>query len=171
MMNDRVKLHGRFTIRCYECEGGRLLWEDAIDNMVVTVGKNFMLDKTLAGSSYTAAWYMGLISSTSYSALASGDIMSSHAGWLEAGSANNPTYTEGVRQTMAFSAAASGVKSTSAPCAFTIDTGGTAKGAFITTVATKDGTTGTLFAEGLFTGGDQVLSTGNVLQVTYSLTV
>jgi len=67
------------------------VWRDEVArNLVTTVGKNYLLDNGLAGSSYTAAFYLGLISSTSYSAVAAGDTMSSHAGWLEAGNANTP---------------------------------------------------------------------------------
>jgi hypothetical protein len=146
-------------------------WKDAIENTVVTVGKNHILDTELAGSSYTAAWFMGLISLTSFSAIAAADTMASHAGWLEAGTANAPTYSQGTRPAPAFSAASAGTKSTSAAVVFSITSTGTVKGGFLNTVSTKDGTTGTLLSAGLFTGGDKAVANLDTLNVTYSLSV
>ncbi len=166
-MSEGAEAHGFYTVKCHDADGN-LKWEDDIDNLVTTAGKNDALDKYLAGSSYTAAWYMGLISSTSYSAVAAGDTMSSHAGWLEAGVANAPTYSQSTRPAPAFSTASAGSKSTSAAVAFSITGTGTVKGCFLTTVSTKDGTTGTLYSAGLFSGGDKAVGSGDTLSVTYT---
>jgi hypothetical protein len=140
----------------------------AAPNLVTTVGKNYLLDNGLAGSAYTAAFFLGLISSTSYTAVAAGDTMASHAGWLEAGATNAPAYSESTRRTAAWSAAASGSKALSAGLVFTFTNSGTVKGPFMTTVSTKDGTTGTLYSAGLFTGGDQPVVNTNTLTVSYT---
>lgn len=158
---------GVYTAICRDAAGNEL-WREIFDNVVTTVGKNYLLDNGLAGSAYTAAFYLGLISSTSYTAVAAADTMSSHAGWLEAGSANTPVYSESTRRTAAWSAAASGSKALSAGLVFTFTGSGTVKGCFLTTVSTKDGTTGTLYSAGLFTGGDQPVVNTNTLTVSYT---
>lgn len=145
------------------------LWKADAPNTVVTIGKNYILDNALAGSAFTAAYYLGLISSTSYSAIAAGDTMSSHSGWLEAGVANAPTYSQGARPTTAWSSASSGSKALSSALSFSITGTGTVKGAFMTTNSTKDGTTGTLISAGLFSGGDQPVVNGNTLNVSYTM--
>src|SRR4029077_20490953 len=92
-LDEGAEAHGRYEIECIGADG-KPKWRDTIDNVVQTVGKNLALDTFLAGSAYTVTGpFMGLISSTSYTAVAAGDTMASHSGWLEAGSANAPTYT------------------------------------------------------------------------------
>jgi hypothetical protein len=147
-------------------------WADAVHNTVTTPGKNDILDKYFAGSGYTAAWYLGLISSVSYSAIAAADTMSSHAGWTEAGATNAPNYSSpAARGTMAFSAASGGSKALSAALAYTMSGAGTLKGAFATTVSTKDGTTGILYSAGLFSGGDRTVASSDVVNVSGSWSV
>ncbi len=115
---------------------------------------------------------MGLISSTSYSAISAADTMSSHAGWLEAGNANTPTYTA-PRKTAAWSAASGGSKALSSALSFAITGTGTVKGAFMAygsgAVSTIDNTSGTLLSAGLFIGGDRAVINGDVLNVSYSM--
>ncbi len=142
-------------------------WEAKIPNVVCTIGKNFLLDSGLGGSAYTAAFYLGLISSVSYTAVSAADTMASHAGWLEAGATNAPTYS-GARKTAAWSAASGGSKALSAGLVFTFTGSGTVKGCFLTTVSTVDGTTGTLYSAGLFSGGDQPVVSTNTLTVSYT---
>ena len=167
-------LKGTYTVECVGADGC-VKWTDKIENTVVTVGKNQMLDAALAGATYTVTGpYMGLISSTSFSAISAADTMASHAGWLEAGSANTPTYS-GTRKTAAWSAASAGSKSLSAALSFAITGTGTIKGAFMLygSAATNaiDGTVGTLFSAGLFTGGDRAVINGDTVNVSYSVSL
>ena len=172
-MGESCQAEGVYTFRCFEKEGGALLWEDTIENVVCTLGKNLMLQTALTGSAYTASSYMGLISSVSYTAVAAADTMISHTGWNEAGSTYAPTFSS--RIAPSFGTAASGSISTSAAVSFTMTGAGTLVGAFITygtgAVSTLMNTNGVLLSAGAFTGGNQPVNSGNVVQVTYSLSL
>jgi hypothetical protein len=143
------------------------LWDDDIINVVTTVGANDVLDKYLAGSAYTAAVFMGL-KGTGTAVI--GDTQASHAGWLEQGGANAPTYS-GTRKTPAFSAAAAKVKATSAAVAFTFTGSGTVFGCFINQGGTSaiDNATGILVSAGDFSNGSKAVVSTDVVNVTYSL--
>lgn len=146
-------------------------WAEDCPNVVCTAGKNVALDAYLAGSAYTVTGpYMGLINTNASSAVA-GDTMSSHAGWLEVGNANAPSYTA-PRKTVAWSAASSGSKATSAALSFAIGSSGTVGGCFLVfgsgAVSTIDNTSGTLYSAGAFTGGSKTVSNGDTLNVTYT---
>jgi hypothetical protein len=171
-IDDALRGSGRFSAICRDADH-RLLWEIEFDNLLTTLGKNFLLDQALAGSSYTATEYMGLISSTSFTAVAAGDTTASHAGWLEAGSANAPTYS-GTRDTCAWSAASAGVKALSAGLVFTFTGSGTVQGAFIVAGSGAspaiDNTSGTLYAAGTLGTAQPVIS-GNTLTLSYSTTL
>jgi hypothetical protein len=161
--NEAMTPKGRYLVKCFD-KDGNLKWEDEIENLVTTVGKNDALDKYLAGSSYTAAWYLGLIDSGSWSAVNAADTAASHAGWTE-----SSAYDEATRVAPSFAAASSGSKATSAAAAFTMNAGATIKGCFLISNSTKGGTTGILFSAGLFTGGDKVVADNDTLNVSYSL--
>jgi len=174
-MGESCQAEGVYTFKCFEYEGGPLLWEDTVHNVVATVGKNLMLQTALTGSGYTVVGpYMGMISSISYTTgPAAGDTMASHSGWTEAGTTNAPTFA--ARIAPSFGTASAGAISTSAAVSFTMTGAGTLKGAFIVygtgAVTTILNTSGTLLSAGLFTGGDQPVNSGNVVQVTYSLSL
>lgn len=175
ILGEEAHAKGVYTFKCFEYEGGPLLWEDKIENVVCTLGKNLMLQTALTGSAYTVVGpYMGLISSVSYvSAPVAADTMASHTGWTEAGSTNAPTFA--ARIAPAFGTAAAGAIALSTPTSFTMTGAGTLKGAFITygtgAVATLMSTAGTLLSAGLFTAGDQPVNNANVVQVSYSLSL
>jgi len=142
-------------------------WVDEVHNLVTTVGKNNILDNHLSGSAYTAAWYLGLIRATGYTTgPAAGDTMATHSGWTE-----SVAYSNAARATTAWSAAAAGSKALSAGAVFNINATDTIKGCFLNSIATKSGTTGTLYSAGLFTDGDQPVVNGNTLTVTYTASV
>jgi hypothetical protein len=168
---EQASAYGHYEIECIGADG-KMKWREIIENVVCTVGKNLALDTFLAGAAYTVTGpFMSLISSVSYTAVAAGDTMASHSGWLEAGGANAPTYS-GNRKTAVWSAASAGAKALSAALSFAITGTGTVKGAFLCygsgASATKDDTGGTLWSAGTFTTGDKAVVNGDTLNVNYS---
>jgi len=148
---------------------GQHLWTEEFDNIVVTAGLNDALDKHFKASSYTSAWYVGLLSGTP--TVDAGDTMGTHAGWTEI-----VAYDELVRQTLTLGSISGGsVSNTAAPAVFTISTNSTTVGgAFLSNgsaKATDSGyNTGVLYGAGAFTGGNKTLSDGDSLSITVTLT-
>lgn len=166
-ISEQMHIIGEYTAELFD-KNGELKWKEVFPNLVTTQGKNFLLDNGLAGSAFTAAYYLGLISSVTYTAIAAADTAASHAGWTEAGATNAPTYS-GTRKTAVWSAASAGAKALSSPLSFTFTGAGTVKGAFLSTIATIDATTGALYSAGLFTLGDRAgIVSGDVLNVSYN---
>lgn len=168
---DQCEIEGFYTFECLAPDGS-VRWRDFYANVVCTVGKNLMLDTALAGSAYTVTGpFLGLISSVSFTAVSAADTMTSHAGWLEAGATNAPTYTS-PRKTCAWSAASAGSKALSAALSFTMTSVGTLEGGFITygtgALSTIDNTAGTLYSAGVFTGGTRAVLIGDTVNVSYS---
>jgi hypothetical protein len=163
---DQMTIHGHYTAICYSADGF-VKWADEIENLVTTVGKNFTLDTTL-GNTAGGAVVMGL-KGTGTAAVT--DTQASHAGWLEVGLANAPTYS-GNRPTPSFSSASAGSKATSSAVSFSITSTGTVAGCFINIggSATKDSTTGTLFSAGDFSSSKSVVS-GDTIAVSYTATL
>ena len=120
--SEELSATGVYTATCYD-KDGNVKWSDTYSNLVTTGGKNDILDKYLAGSGYTAAWYLGLISLTSYTTgPAVGDTMASHTGWVE-----DQGYSNSTRVAPAFGAATGGSKASTAT-AFNINATTTIKG-------------------------------------------
>lgn len=159
-----VQTHGFYTVECLDANGN-VKWSETIKNLVVTVGKNEMLNQTFTGSGYTAFWYLGLVDGASAPTYAAGNTMASHGGWTEFTGYSNAT-----RPAPTFNGAAAGAISTTAT-SFNINATGTVAGAFLTTNNTVGGTTGILFSAGNFTGGSRTVASGDTLNVTYTLTL
>lgn len=162
---EQMEVHGRYDVECYNPDG-TLAWKETIENLVPTAGKNFALDTLLGGSAYTAAFYLGLVDGATTPTFAAGDTSASHAGWTE-----NTAYAAGTRPAPSFSAASAGVKATSAAVSFTANASGTIAGCFLATSNVKGGTAGTLMSAGAFAGGSQAVTSGSIINVSYSLSV
>jgi hypothetical protein len=163
-MMESLGVAGYFTAICHGADGQEK-WREGFNNTVMTLGKNDLLDKFLKGSSYTQTIRMGLKGTGTQVA---GDTQASHAGWLEVGLANAPTYT-GNRKDVTMGAASSG-SSVSPGQVFAITGTGTVAGCFINNggSATIDNTTGVLFSAGDFSTPRSVIS-GDTITVTYTL--
>ena len=159
---------GVFTVKCFD-KDGNLKWEESAHNLVVNEGLQDMNAKFFTGSSYTAAWYIGLVNGTSASTTFSGgDTLASHVGWDE-----NSSYS-GNRKALSFGAATlndpSNINNASSAASFTMNANATIAGAFVANVAT--GTSGTLFSVSDFQStGDRTVVSGDVLNVTYSFSL
>jgi hypothetical protein len=165
---DFMGLQGVYTAECYDAQGN-LKWSDVIKNLTTDDGRKNLLDSYFANTGGGAV-VMGLkgVGTAAYA-----DTQASHATWLEVGNANAPTYS-GTRKTPAFSAATSAnpsVLSTSAAVVFSMTGSGTVAGAFINIggSSTIDSTTGTLFSAGDFTAGSKTVTSGDTINVTYTL--
>lgn len=163
---DAIQPGGYYVVECHGADG-QLKWKDDIHNLVTTVGLN-LVDDTILGNTAAGAVVMGLKGTGAANAA---DTQAVHAGWLEVGLANAPTYS-GNRKTPTFGAAVGGVKATSSPVVFNMTGSGTIAGCFINIggSATIDDTTGTLFSAGDFTAGSKTVTSGDTLSVSYQLT-
>lgn len=160
-VEDQLAAHGHVRVECVGPDG-KVKWVEEGPNLIVTTGRNKLLDETLGGAAYTAAWYMGLINNAAFSAIAAADTMASHAGWAE-----TTAYSQASRPTLAFDAAASGTKATTAALSFSINATVTVNGIFIASSATKGETASILFAAKSF-ASPRAAANGDTLNCTYS---
>lgn len=169
---DSLSAVGRFTMTCYD-KDGNVKWEDAVDNLVVNVGLQYMAGAALTSTAQITSWYIGLFGSSSTNTPASTDTMSSHGGWTESTGYNNAT-----RPTANFAAATlptgsgnpSVVTNLASSASFSINATATIGGAFLTSNNTKGGTSGTLFSAAVFSSpGNRTVANGDTLNVTYTM--
>ena len=145
----------KYAFECFDRDGN-LKWREEIENLVTTAGKNDLLDKYFKGSSYTAAWYLGLKGTGSASA---SDTLSSHGGWSET------TPYSGNRPAITFGTSSSG-SNTATAVSYSITGSATVAGAFVASAAS--GTSGTLYSAGDFANSRSVVS-GDTLNVTLTV--
>lgn len=160
MVTEPMNMNGYYHVVCTDA-AGNVKWEDGIENLVVTVGKNATLDSIL-GNAGAGAVLMGLKGvGTSVAA----DTMVSHPTWVE-------ITAIAARRTPVFSVAAAGAKATSTPTSFTMTNSATVAGCFIILGGTTvpGNTTGILFSAGDFVSSRAVVAT-DILLVTYTVTI
>ena len=167
---EAVKGGGVFTIQCHDADG-QLKWESSTHNLVVNVGLQDMNAKYFTGSSYTAAWYLGVYGAAASNNPVAADTMSSHAGWTEV-----TAYSESTRPACTFgtptTADPSVATNSASPATFSVNGSTTIGGAFLVSNNTKGGTTGTLFSAGDFASpGDRAVVSGDTLTLTYTFSL
>jgi len=167
---DSTSAKGVYKIQCHD-KDGNLKWEDEAPNLVVNEGLQDMNAKYFTGTTYTAAWYLGVYGSGATNSPAAGDTMASHAGWTEVtaySQATRPACTFGTPTTANPSVATN----SASPATFSINGTTTIGGAFVTSNNTKGGTTGTLYSAADFSApGDRSVVSGDTLSVSYTLSL
>jgi len=161
---------GVFKIECLDRDGNHK-WSAESHNLVVNVGLKDMNDKYFSGSSYTAAWYIGLYGAAASNTPAAGDTMASHAGWTEV-----TAYSQSTRPACSFGAATTAdpsvIDNSASTATFTINGTVTVGGAFLASDNTKGGTSGILFSAADFQSpGDRSVVSGDTLNVTYTFSL
>ena len=167
---ERATAGGVYRMECIGPDG-KVKWTAECKNLVVNVGLKDMNDKYFTGSTYTAAWYIGLYGAAASNNPAAGDTAASHAGWTEV-----VPYSNATRPQATFAAATTAdpsvITNSASPAAFTINATATVGGAFLISNSTKSGTTGILFSASDFAApGDRSVASGDTLNVTYTFSL
>ena len=159
---------GVFHVECLD-KDGNLKWKTSEHNLVVNEGLQEMNTEFFKGATYTAAFFLGLITGPgSGTTFAAADTLASKA-WTE--------YTDyaGSRKAVTFGTATTAdpsvISNSASPSSFTISgAGGVIAGAFLCTVSS--GTSGVLFSESDFQSpGDRTVVSGDTLNVTYTFSL
>ena len=159
MSNEKAQAKMVWTMVAKDSQGN-VKWSDEGENLIVNTGLDYLLENDIIASTL----YIGLTDASP--TVAAGDTMASHAGWTEV-----TAYDEAARQAWGQGAASGGVTTNATAATFTASGATAVGGGFLTTVATKGGTTGTLFSVKAATEGDRALVAADTLDVTVSLTV
>lgn len=164
-----------FNLQCelYDKDGNlKDSWVE--HNIVTTEGRNSLLDVYFDGATQITQWYLGLISSVSWSAVAAGDVaaqINGTNGWKECSASHAPNYSTPAgtdRGSITFAEPSSGSLVSSATIDFTFSEAGTVKGAFIVSAIARTGTTGVLYSAAAFSA-DKVVGNGDQLKVTVTV--
>lgn len=145
----------------FECRraDGSVRWVEEAHNLVTHAGLNDLLDKYFKGSTYSAAWYVGLKGAGT---VAAGDTLASHGGWAEI-----DDYAGDRKALVLGSVTSQSVSNSGSPASFAINDTVTITGAFVATAAT--GTSGVLYGAADF-GMSRDMIDGDTLNVTVTLT-
>ena len=131
-------------------------WED--HNLVVNEGLNSLLGIYFHGDTQIGTWYLGLFEGN-YTPVAT-----LTAATVTSASTECTAYDETVRQTYVEAAAASqSITNSASKATFTFNATKTIYGAFLVSVSTKSGTTGTLFSAARFSSSKAVVATDRLL--------
>lgn len=159
MVKSIIRIGGVFHFKCFDRDG-KLKWEDNAPNLVVNAGLNHALDVLFHGATQVNPWYMGLVTATPTYAAA--DTLASHAGWTEFSS-----YTGSRKEFVEGAASGQSISNSGNAASFAISGSGTVAGTFLCSAAT--GTSGTLFSEASFSQGNKSVSSGDTVNVTYTI--
>lgn len=167
---DGARAHGEYQLECRDSEGN-MKWTMEGHNLVVNEGLQDMNTKYFTGSTYTAAWYLGLYGAAASNDPTANDTAASHPGFTEI-----TPYSNATRPACSFGTATTAdpsvITNSLSPAAFNINATATVGGAFLISNNTKGGTTGVLFSASDFQApGDRVVASGDTLNVTYTFSL
>jgi len=167
---DNARAHGDYKLQCFDSQGN-LKWEMGGHNLVVNQGLQDMNSKYFTGSTYTAAWYLGLYGAAASNNPTAADTAASHPGFTEI-----VPYSNATRPACSFGTATTAdpsvITNSLSPAAFNINATATVGGAFLISNNTKSGTSGVLFSASDFQApGDRVVASGDTLNVTYTFSL
>lgn len=162
---DYISFVGVYHVRCVAPDGS-IRWEDTAKNLICNTALNDVLNAYIRATTQTTAWYMGLVDNAGYTAFAAADTSASHTGWAE-----NQAYSNGARPQWSPGAASAQSITNSSSINFSMNATATIRGIFISSVPTLGATSGTLFSEAAFSGGNQSVNSGDTLQCTYTLSL
>lgn len=137
---------------------------DFLKNAATTQGLNYLLEAGFkTGATIIGDWRLGLIDNAGFTGVAPGDLMSSHAGWVEF-----TNYSGTDRPAWTPAAAANGEMPGTGAVTFTVGTGGgTVRGIFLTSGTAKGGNTGTLWCTAPDSAG-RTVAASQAQQVFYT---
>lgn len=153
-----------YAFTCIDADGN-VKWAETFRNVVTTQGKNDLLDKYFGAGTNPANWFMGLKGSA--------EAPAATMTYGTKGFTESTAYGNAARPTLAFSAAASGSKATSAAAAFNINATATINGAFTATNSTKGDSVGAgaiMYSVGDFAAARSVAN-GDTLSVSLTLSL
>jgi len=160
---DKTKIGFKYRFECFDTEGN-LKWEFTEENLIPDAGRDYMLNAALNAGAQFSTWYIGLYSGN-YVPVA-GDT----AATFPASATEITTAYTGDRKVLVPGALSAGMwANVASPAVFEFSAATTTvSGGFISTVATKGGTTGVLLSAVLATSPKTVLA-GESLKVTAGL--
>jgi len=154
---------------------GNIKWTAEAKNLTTNQGRQDMNTKYFTGTTYTAAWFIGLVNNSPTPSYSVSDTMASHAGWVETtdySGSNRATANFGTATTADPSVIANTVASGGTVASFSITGTVTIDGAFLSATQDNSTNTGVLFSVAAFEApGDRSVVNGDTLNVTYQFSL
>lgn len=159
---DSIILSGSYKVELYDKDGNFIEKREG-KNAIVNVGLDYCLNTTFNNLANINPFFIALIDNSPSPAVNNTDTMGSHSGWNEF-----VGYSETLRQDWTEGAASSQSITNAVSADFTITSGATLWGIFLTSDNDKGGGTGTLWSTAQFAGTLTVVAT-NVVKITYTV--
>jgi hypothetical protein len=158
---NKLTLRGVFDVEHWRA--GELIGQESAHNLVVNQGLNHILNVVFNAATQVTTWYVGLFEGN-YTPVA-GDT----AATFPSNATESTAYGESTRPAFVEAAStAQSITNSANKAEFTMNATKTIYGAFLSSVSTKGGTTGTLAAAARFASSRSVVA-ADLLRVTYTI--